>query len=141
MAQKSYERVFSRNCRAIQSVEQEKRPRVRGCCTDLMSTGDRGREKQNYAKDANQPVARHFNSVPFLVATIAAKDRNCVSFPNLEPYTPLVLTSVFPSFGVTCLRLTCSDIGRSNPTFVFVVLLALCLPSHITPIFNPVYKI
>ncbi len=100
---------------------------------------------------ANQPVARHFNSgshcisdmkiralCPFLVATIAAKDRKCVSFPNLEPYTPLLLTSVFPSFSVTCLRLTCSDIGRSNPTFV---LLALCMLSHITPIFNPVYKI
>ncbi len=51
------------------------------------------------ANDANQPDARHFNSghhyisdmkirahgsVPFLVATIAAKDRKCVSFPNLH---------------------------------------------------------
>ncbi len=106
------------------------------------------------ANDANQPVARHFNYgshcisdmkiralCPILVATIAAKDWKCVSFPNLEPYTPLVLTSVFPSFSVTCLCLTCSDIGRSNPTFVFIVLLAPCLLSHITPIFNPVYKI
>ena len=56
------------------------------------------------ANDASQPVAGHFNSgshvvsdvkiralcqsVPFLVATIAAKDMKCVSFPNLEPYTP-----------------------------------------------------
>ena len=52
----------------------------------------------------------------------------------------LVLTSVFPSFSVTCLCLTCSDKGRSNPIFVFIVLLALCMPFHITPIFNPVYK-
>ena len=45
------------------------------------------------ANDANQPVARHFNS------------------------------------------------GRSNPTFVFIVLLAPCMLSHITPIFNPAYRI
>ena len=29
----------------------------------------------------------------------------------------------------------------SNPSFAFIVLLALCMPSHITPIFNLVYKI
>ncbi len=58
------------------------------------------------------------------------------------PYTPLVLTSVFPSFSVTCLCLTCSDIGGFNPTCVFIVLLALlCMHSHITRIFNLVYKI
>ena len=34
-----------------------------------------------------------------------------------------ILTSVFPSFSMTCLCLTCSDIGRSNPTFVFIVLI------------------
>ncbi len=90
----------------------------------------------------------HFLSFAAIVATKngsegskAAKDRKCVSFPNLEPYIPLVLTSVFPSSSVTCLCLTCSDIGRSNPTFVFIVLLAPCMLSHITPIFNPVYKI
>ena len=93
------------------------------------------------ANDANQPVARHFNSgshcisdmiiraLPFLVATIAAKDRKCVSFPNLEPCTLLVLTSVFPSFSVTCLCLTCSDIGRSNATFVFNIY-CLVSPLH-----------
>ena len=73
------------------------------------------------ANDANQPVARHFNSgshcisdrkfepsVPFLVATIAAKDRKCISFPNLDSYTPLELTSVSPSFG----DLSLSDLFR-----------------------------
>ena len=99
------------------------------------------------ANDANQPVARHFYSgshcnsdikiralCPISGSNDSRKDRKCVSFPNLEPYTPLVLTSVFPSFSVTCLCLACSDIGRSNPTFVFIVLLALCMLSHITPI-------
>ena len=89
--------------------------------------------------DANQPVARHFNSGSHSIsdmkirtlcpisgiATIAAKDRTCVSFPNLKPYTPLVLTSVFPSFSVTCLFLTCSDINRFNAAFVFIVFVCL----------------
>ena len=52
------------------------------------------------------------------------------------------LGTVHPlGISVTCLCLTCSDIARSNPTFVFIVLLAPCMLSHITPIFNPVYKI
>ncbi len=56
------------------------------------------------ANDANQPVARHFNSGSHCISDMkirAAKDRKCVSFPNLEPYTPLVLVSVFPLFSVT----------------------------------------
>ena len=44
-----------------------------------------------------------------LVNTKWVYGSKCVSFPNLEPYTHLVLTSVFPSFSVTCLCLTCSE--------------------------------
>ena len=111
-----------------------------------------------FANDANQPrlIARHFNSGSHCISdmkirafcpisginAMVAKDRKCVSFPNFEPYTALVLRSVFPSFSVICLCLTCSDIGRFNPAFVYIVLLlALCMPSHITPIINPVHKI
>ncbi len=38
-------------------------------------------------------------------------------------------------------QVTLNEGKRSNPTFVFIVLLAPCMLSHITPIFNPVYKI
>ncbi len=63
--------------------------------------GPFGEHRRAVSNDANQPVAdisilvviafqtwKFEPSVPFLVATIAAKDRKCVSFPNLEPYTP-----------------------------------------------------
>ncbi len=62
-------------------------------------------------------------------------------YTNLEPYTPLVLTSVFPSFSVTCLCLTCSDIGRFNSTFVFIVFVSPVhafshnMPSHIITLY------
>ena len=86
------------------------------------------------ANDANQPVARHFNSGSHSLSDMKIRAR-CpisgsndsrkrqemrVSFPNLEPYTLLVITSVFPSFSVTYLCLTCSDINRFNPTLVCV---------------------
>jgi hypothetical protein len=35
-------------------------------------------------------------SVPFLVATVAAKDTKCASFPNLALSTPMALMDVFP---------------------------------------------
>ena len=114
------------------------------------------------ANDANQPVARHFNSGSHCTSDMKIRALCPISGSNDSRkrqemrlisklgtvHRPLVLTSVFPSFSVTCLcltcsdiGLTCSDIGRSNPTFVFIVLLAPCMLSHITPIFNPVYKI
>ncbi len=70
-----------------------------------------------------------FIQVNMLVATRngteAAKDRKCVSFPNLEPYTPLVLTSVFPSFSVTC---PCTIPGKMNIKFLtFIDQNTICL--------------
>ncbi len=108
---------------------------------------------------ANPACCRHFNSgkscgisdmknsaplrLMFCVATISpAKGQEMrPHFHTWNRHRPLVLTSVFPSFSVTCLCLTCSDICRSNPTFVFIDLFSPLLLSHIRPIFNPVYKI
>ena len=90
------------------------------------------------ANDTNQPVARHFNSGSHCISDMkmralcpisgskdSRKRQEMRLICKLGTYTPLVLTSVFPSFSVTCLCLTCSDIGRPNHTFVFIVLLAL----------------
>ncbi len=102
------------------------------------------------ANDANQPVARHFNSGSHCISDMkigalcpisgSNDSRKRQEISKLGTVHPLGINS--PSFSVTCLCLTCSDIGRSNPTFVFyIVWLALCMPSHLTPIFNPVYII
>ena len=104
--------------------------------------------------DANQPVARHFNSGSHCISDMKIRALCPISGSNdsrkrqemrliskLGTVHPLGINERFPSFSVTCLCLTCSDIGRSNPTFVFIGLLAPCMLSHITPIFNPVYKI
>jgi hypothetical protein len=69
--------------------------------------------------DANQPVARHFTTgnysasdmeiraiCPILVATIAAKDTKCLSFPNLALSTTMALMNVFPMFKTVCLCLS-----------------------------------
>ncbi len=100
------------------------------------------------ANDANQTIAKHFNSGSHCILDMKIRAFCPISGGNdrrkrLEMRLNAFhfLTSVFPSFSVTCHCLTCSDIDRSSPTFVFIVLLALCMPSHITPIFNPVYKI
>ena len=60
--------------------------------------------------DANQPVAKHFNtgidsvsdieivpSVPFLEERIATKDMKCISFPNMELSTPMALMNIILS--------------------------------------------
>ena len=83
------------------------------------------------ANDANQPVARHFNSGCHYISDMKIRALCPISGSNesrkrqemrlISKLGTLVLTSVFPSFSVTCLCLTCSDIGRSNPTFVFIV--------------------
>ena len=99
------------------------------------------------ANDANQPAARHFNSgshcisdmkiralCPISGNTDSRKRQEMRLMCKLGTVHPLGINERFPSFSVTCLCLTCSDIDRSNPTFVFIVLLALFMPSHITPI-------
>ena len=101
------------------------------------------------ANDANQSVARHFNSGSHWISDMKIRALCLISGSNDSSKrqemrlisklgTVHPIGCVFPSFSVTCLCLTCSDIDRTNPTFVFIVLLALCMPSHITPIFNPV---
>jgi hypothetical protein len=60
--------------------------------------------------DANQPVAKHFNtgidsvsdieivpSVPILEERIATKDMKCISFPNMELSTPMALMNIILS--------------------------------------------
>ncbi len=106
------------------------------------------------ANDANQPVARHFNSGSHCISDMKIRALCPISGSNnsrkrqemrliskLGTVHPLGINERFSFISVTCLCLTCSDIGRSNPTFVFIVLLAPCMLPHITPIFNPVYKI
>ena len=103
------------------------------------------------ANDVNQPVSRHLNSGSHCISDIKIRVLCPISGSNnsckrQEMHFISKLGTVHPlginkRFSVTCLSLTCSDIGRSNPTFVFIVLLALCMFSHITPFFNPAYKI
>ena len=57
-------------------------------------------------------------SVPFLVATLAAKDMKCASFPNLALSTPMALTNIFPMFNSSCLRLSKADIDSTFNSYL-----------------------